>query len=455
MAAVTRENIGKLNDKLVVKISKEDYFPSFEKAIKDYSKKANIPGFRKGMVPAGMVKKMYGVSIFYDEVIKSVEKEIQQYLTNEKPEIFAQPLPMNSDLRNLDMNTPADYEFPFEIGLKPEIQLPDLANANLTFHKVKIEDKMIDEEIERAQNKAGKMTEPETVASEDNVLNLTFQEVNADGTHVEGGVTKDNSLLVKYFTSDTRSQLMGKKKDDSLVIDLNNAFEEKEREWVLSDLGLKKEDAEGKHFKITITKVGLIEKRELNEEFFNEIFPGKEVKSEADFRNTIKEDLQKYWDAQSRNQLHDQIYHILVDTHMEFPEEFLKRWLQRGGEKEKSTEEVEQEFPGFINSLKWTLISDKIIRDNDLQVNPDELKESMRKEIMSYFGQMNLGAMGQDMSWMDSYVDRMLQDEKQVDATYRRMITEKLFNWAESQTKPAEKEVTPEELAGMQHHHEH
>src|ERR1700712_5378226 len=112
MASVIREPIGLLNDKIIVKINKEDYYPSFEKAIKEYSKKANIPGFRKGMVPPGMVKKMYGASIFYDEVIKVVEKEIQHYLTEENPDIFAQPLPLASDLRDLDMNSPSVYDFP-------------------------------------------------------------------------------------------------------------------------------------------------------------------------------------------------------------------------------------------------------------------------------------------------------------------------------------------------------
>ena len=118
MATITRENIAPLNDKLTVKIQKEDYYPSFEQAVKSYSKKASIPGFRKGMVPAGMVKKMYGASIFYEEVIKVVEKEIQKYMVDEKPDIFAQPLPLHSDLRNLDMNNPIDYDFNFEIGVK-------------------------------------------------------------------------------------------------------------------------------------------------------------------------------------------------------------------------------------------------------------------------------------------------------------------------------------------------
>jgi trigger factor len=153
MASVTKENLGNLHDKLSVKVSKEDYLPLFEKAIKDYSKKANIPGFRKGMVPAGMVKKMYGASIFYDEVIKSVEKELKNYLVNEKPEIFAQPLPIENDLRKLDMNNPAEYDFPFEIGLKPEVSLDSLSAAKTTFYKVKATPEMVNEEVEKLVTK--------------------------------------------------------------------------------------------------------------------------------------------------------------------------------------------------------------------------------------------------------------------------------------------------------------
>ena len=117
MATVTRNSFGLLHDKLVVKVTKEDYFPSFDKKLKEYSKTANIPGFRKGMVPAGMIKKMYGSSIFTDEVLKAVEKELYSYLTTEKPDVFGQPLPLESDLSKMDINNPSDYEFGFEIGL--------------------------------------------------------------------------------------------------------------------------------------------------------------------------------------------------------------------------------------------------------------------------------------------------------------------------------------------------
>ncbi len=454
MASVTRENLGNLHDKLTVKVAKEDYFPTFEKSIKDYTKKANIPGFRKGMVPAGMVKKMYGASIFYDEVIKAVEKELQTYLTQEKPEIFAQPLPMQNDLTSLDMNNPTDYEFPFDIGLKPEVSLDALKSAKPVFHKVKATPEMVNEEVEKLITKHGNMTDAETVTVPENVLNVLFVESDANGNPVAEGISKDNSILVQYFSEEFRPQLMGKKVDDFVVLQLNKAFAEKEREWILSDLGLEKDDkaAEEKYFKMTITKIGLVEKKELNEEFFNQVFPGKDLKTEEDFRKVLEEEIQKQWDAAGHNQVQDQLYHTLIDTPIEFPDAFLKRWIEIGGEKKKDREQVEAEYPTFANQLKWTLISDKIINENNLEISEEELRNSMKAEIMSYFGQMNLG---EDSSWIESYIDRMMKDEKQIDSTYRKMITEKLFNWLETQVTPEEKETSSEEFLAMQHHHSH
>jgi trigger factor len=456
MASVTKENIGNLHDKLTVKVSKEDYLPSFEKAIKDYSKKANIPGFRKGMVPAGMVKKMYGASIFYDEVIKSVEKELKNYLVTEKPEIFAQPLPMQSDLRKLDMNQPSDYDFPFEIGLKPPVTLDALSTAKTTFYKVKTTPEMVNEEVEKLLTKNGDLKDVETVSSPENVLNVLFEESDAEGNVVEGGISKDDSILLKYFSEDYQQKLQDKKVNDSLVLQLKDAFPEKEREWILSDLGLDKNGPSSleKYFKMTITKIGLVEKKELNEEFFNQVFPGKDLKTEEDFRKTLEEEIQKQWDAAAHNQLQDQLYHILMETPIEFPVSFLKHWLENGTEKQKTLEEVEAEYPKFESQLKWTLITDKIINDNQLEVSEEELRNNMKKEIMGYFGQMNVG---EDTSWLESYVDRMMKDEKQVDASYRRLITEKLFNWLETQVTPQEKEISSEEFMKMQeeHHHHH
>lgn len=455
MATVVRENIGLLNDKLVVKLEKSDYLPAFEKKLKEYSKTANIPGFRKGMVPAGMIKKMYGPSIFSDEVLRGVEKQLYTYLNEEKPEIFAQPLPLESDMSKIDLNNPADYEFGFEIGLKPVFELPDVSKAPLTMHKVEVTDEMVNDEIAKMQMKAGKMTEPETVNNEENVLNVIFTESDESGIPVEGGASKENSVLVKYFTPAVQKQVMGKKVGDSFIFKMNEAFEGDKLSMMLQDLGFTEGDVEAgsKYFKLEIVKIGLVEKRDMNQEFFDEVFPGRNITSEQELRDALKQEIAQYWEAQSRNQLHDQLYHYMLDeTKMEFPEKFLKRWLQTGGEKPKSAEEAEAEYPGFNNQLKWTLISDRIITENKLEVTNEELREYMKTEVMRYFGTMN---MGEDMSWLDAYMDRMMKDEKQVDATYRRLITEKLFSFVEQQAKPKEKKVTPEELTAMQHNHSH
>ena len=452
MATIKKESIGDLHDKLTVKVSKEDYYPSFEKAIKDYSKKANIPGFRKGMVPAGMVKKMYGSSIFYDEVVKSVEKELQEYLKTEKPRIFAQPLPMETDLRNLDMSNPSDYDFPFELGIKPELSLDALTSAKPVLYKVHVTTAMVNEEIEKLVTKHGDMKDADEVTAPENVLNVKFEESDSEGNPVPDAASKENSILVKYFAEDFRRQLYSKTKDEFIILQLKDVFPEKEREWILSDLGLDKDDPASleKYFKMTITKIGLVEKKELNEDFFNLIFPSKEIKTEDNFRKALQEEMQQQWDGVSRGQMHDQLYHILLDSPLQLPDEFLKRWIAVGGERKKTAEEVEAEYPVFTNQLKWTLISDKILNENKIDVSEEELRENMKVEIMRYFGQMNLG---EDTQWIDSYINRMMKDEKQVDSSYRKIITEKLFNWLETQVSPVEKETTPEELLAMQHHH--
>lgn len=455
MATVTKENIGLLHEKLTVKLEKTDYLPSFEKALKEYSKKANIPGFRKGMVPSGLIKKMYGPSLFTDEVLRSVDRELINYLQNDKVDIFAQPLPLETDIRQLDVNNPADYIFHFEIGMKPDFKLPDLAKAKTTKYVVTVTDEMIDNEITRLQNRYGNMKDQESVTSEEDVLNVNFVETNENGNELEEGIKKDNSLLVKYFAESLRKNWMGKKAGDAETTQLKTAFDEKEREWIIGDLGLDKENpsASEKYFKIIITKIGLLEKRELNEEFFKQLYPNEEVKTTEDFRNKIKDEIQAYWNGQANNQIHDQVFHELVDhTEITFPEDFLKKWMKTQGEAPKSDEEVENEFPKFLNQLKWTLISDKIVQDNAIQVNPDEIRNFAKQQLFSYMGGANLS---DDQPWVEDYVEKMMKDRKYVEDSYSRIQTQKIFEWAATQVKPADKPISAEDFTKMVQEHQH
>ncbi|HLI92276.1 MAG TPA: hypothetical protein VKU83_01645, partial [Puia sp.] len=313
------------------------------------------------------------------------------------------------------------------------------------------------EEIERQTTRNGKMTEPDAVAGDENVLNLHFSETDAEGNPVEAGIEKDNSLLVKYFNEATRPKWIGLKKGDSILLQPSAAFDEKEREWVLGDLGLSKENPAdaGRYFRTTITKVGLIEKAALDENFFKAVYPGRDITTLEAFRDAVKDEIQAYWDNQSRNQLQHSLYHVLLDqTRIEFPEEFLKRWMQTGGDKPKTQTEVDQEFPAFADQLKWTLILDKIVAENGIEVSQDDIKAFARQQLMGYMGHQ---AGGEDQPWIADYVQRMMQDRKFIEDTVHRIRTEKVFAWAETRIHPTEKPVSRDEFRNMveghQHHH--
>jgi trigger factor len=455
MANVTRENLGELNDKIIVTLSKEDYLPDFEKSLKKYAKTANIPGFRKGMIPVGLIKKMYGQSVFSEEIMRQVEKSLFDYLQNEKLDIFAQPLPVEQTTPALDMNNPSDYSFAFEIGLKPNVAI-DVTKLQVKQYKVNVTDEMVDQEIDRLQVRNGKMTEPETVTGDDNVLNVKFVETDKEGNEVEGGITKENSLLVKYFAEKFRKNLIGKKANDTIHLQLKKAFDDKELEFILSDLGLekgKKED-ENRYFNLLITKVGLVERPELNEAFFETVYPGKNIKTIEEFKAAVKKEIEGYYDAQALNQVHDQIYHQLLEhTHFSFPEAFLKRWLQVSGEKAKTTEEVEAEFPTFKEQLKWTLINNQLTADFKVEVLPDDIRNLAKQQLLQYLGgQLNLA---DNEQWIEDYATRMMQDKKFVEDSYHRIATEKMFTAVAEKVNKTEEAISAEEFAEKLHHHHH
>jgi trigger factor len=456
MATVTRENIGLLIDKITINVAKEDYLPSFEKALKTYGKQANIPGFRKGMVPPSLIKKMYGSSVLTDEVLRTVEKELTNYMTTEKLDIFAQPLPLpENDARQINVETPADYVFAFEIGLKPEFRLPDLNNAQVHRYRIDVTDEMVNEEVGRLQMRNGNMTEPETVTSEENVLNLQFVETDEAGNAIEGGIVKDNSLLVKYFAAPVRNEWMGKRKDDSMVVQLSKAFDTREREWIMSDLGLQKDDASAadKFFRLIITKLGFIEKAELNEEFFKKAYPNKDIKDVDELKSVIREEMEQHWKRQGDNMLQHEVYHVLIDeTNIDFPETFLKRWLQHGGDQPKTAEQVEQDYPHFVNQLKWSLITDKILRENNLQVTQDDVRAFAKQQLAGYMG---MSVLDESQSWVADYINRMMQDKKFTEDTYHRLQNEKALEWAATQVKAEEKTITVEQFQHLQHQHQH
>ena len=331
MAKVTRENIGILHDKIIITVTPDEYAPAYKKNLAKAAASANISGFRKGHVPSAVVNKMYGEKIIMDEVLKITEVQMTSYLAIEKIDTFSQPLPLSSTLRNIDINNLKEYKFEFEIGIRPEINI-DPKSIQVKRYVIEVADKMIDEQLEKMQLQGGTMTEPETVSSDEDLLNVVFVEVDAEGNAIEGGIDKASSINVKHFATEFRKSLYGLKKDDTVTTTLAIGFSDDERGPVLDELGLDKEDTANadKNFKITITNIGLQVKAEMKEEFYKKMYPAKEITTETELRATIKEEIAGYFAEQSRKQMHDQIYHFLLDeTKVEMPREFIRLFFQQ------------------------------------------------------------------------------------------------------------------------------
>jgi trigger factor len=449
MATVTRENIGNLHDKINVKLAKEDYMPSFEKALKQYAKQANVPGFRKGMVPAGMVKKMYGQNLFGDEVIRSASRQLEQYLNTEKVAIFAQPMivPNETPVR-LDMNAPVDVDFTFEIGVKPDVEIPMLnGTEKLIRYKVEISDKMVDDEVERITRRYGKVEDQEEVIGKENIIYATYR-----ATTLEGAEAKEDAVLLEKLPAKLQEELMGKKAGHTFTFTPSKDFTAEELP-VFMQQSLKAADLSTADFpyELTLTKVGYLVPRELDVLLYGEVFPNENILDEKTFREHLKKELVKEFDRVAQSRMNDEMYEKLVHgTQIDLPVDFLKRWMKDGQEKPRSEAEVEREFPAFDHQLRWTLISDKILIDNGINVSEAEVMNDIRGRVLAYFGM----EAGEEAPWMDSYMQKVAKDEKTMNETYRQILFARLFEFLQTKFNVEEKQVTEEEFFKLPSAHE-
>jgi trigger factor len=455
MATVTRESIGNLHDKLVVKITKEDYLPSFESALKKYGKSATIPGFRKGNVPAGLVKKMYGQSVFVEEVLRSANRELENYLKENNPEIFAQPIAIQNEQLSLDMNQPADFDFAFEIGLKPQFDIAPLQKkGTLTKYKIQVTDKLVDDEIENISRRAGKVENPESFENDTDIVYSTYELCDAEGNVAEGADKTEDVVTLDQLPKKLREQVRSLKPEGTLVFKPSEVCSEEEiAEFMKTALRKANDEAAKDNFyKFTLTKIGRLIPRAIDESFFAEAFPGADIKDEAAFKARVKEELEKETERIAKDRIQNEIFETLVhETQLELPEAFLKAWLKRGGEKEKSDEEVEKEYPSFDHQLRWTLISDKLIKENEIQVSYDEVMSEVKSKVMAYFGIKD----EDEAPWMESYLEKMAKEEKTMDETYRRLLFDKLFAKLEQIMEVKAEEISEEEFSKLTpaHHH--
>jgi len=453
---ITRENTGDLTATVRIEILKQDYEENVIKQLKDFQHKANIPGFRPGKVPVGLVRKMYGKAIVAEEVNKVMSDSLAQYIQDEKLEVLGNPLPNGEKNHDYTFEAEQDFEFFFDIGMAPEIALNFASLQPVTRYLIAVDDTMLDTYIADIRKRNGINIHPEVSDAED-VVSGELVELTPEGEVTENGIKKSSFINISQLKKeDTRKLFTGLKNADKLIL-TPDQFDNKEE--AIRILGVKEDiiTKEGIRFELTINDVNRVEPAELNAELFEKLYPGMEITTEEQFREQVKKDAS----ASFVGETDKLFYHHVTDALLKeipilLPDLFLKRWLVEHKESTLSPEEVEKQYDSFTDSMKWQLIENKIIRENEIRVEDAEI----RNYIKGYFlQQIPLNPEDAEAEKrFDSLVDTVMKNTEQVQKINDELYTGKLLNVFKTNIPQADKEVSYEEfilLASAKHDHDH
>lgn len=429
--AVVKEQIGNLNLLVKVEVTPEEYRGEVDKSIKDYAKKVQLKGFRVGKVPPGVVKKMYGQSILAEELNKLVNNALTNYIKEEKINILGEPLPkMEDEEQTLDINAETTYSFSFELGLQPEVELSLLdKKPTLTQYPIKVDKDLIDKEVGHMQKRFGTMTNPESIVDEEeDVLYVHLDELDKNGQVTEEGWLNDPAIAFSQFKGKTlRKQLAKAKKGDTFDINIYDAIDKDKTEVRDDILNLKDTDLTvGEIFRLTVKNVNHTEPMEVGQALFDKVYGEGNIKSEEAFRDKIKEELGKMLESYTTQRLNNDIQkHLLDKVKAEFPEDFLKRWLQYSNEGAVTEEDLDKEFEPFIRNLKWTLIVNKVMADSNIHVHSEDIEARTRDMIKAEYGFSDADDMG--AQYLDQLVGHFMKNKEHVERTFDQLRDIKVF----------------------------
>ena len=443
---ITKENIDALNATITVKIEKNDYESTVEKVLKDYRKKANMPGFRPGMVPAGLVKKMYGKAVIADEVNKMLSQNLSQYFIDEKLNILGDPLPNEEKQPNINWEKDEDFEFVFDIAMAPEIEVKLDKRNKFTYYTITVDEGTVNKQAEAYTGRFGENVQVEE-AGEKDLLRGDFVQLDAEGNEVQDGIKAERVIVsVDLIKDETiKNEIIGRKTGDSVVLDPVKAYENRHEVGHL--LNLSHEDAEKVEgdFRFTILEVLRFKPAEINEELFNKAFgENTEVKTEEDFRNTIKKELED-------NFVFSGNYKFAIDTrealiekvNMELPEEFLKRWIKVTN-KNLTDEQIENDFPNFMKDLRWQLIRDRLVKDYGIEVTEDDIKTEGKRIAAMQFSQYGMFDVPDEH--LESYAVQMMKNEEERKRLFVKAEEDKILDVIKSKVTLEEKEISQEKF---------
>ncbi|GHU71309.1 trigger factor [Bacteroidia bacterium] len=437
---ITLKNIDAVNATITVAVAKEDYQPKVEKAINNICKTIVLDGFRKGYAPKSRIQAMYGKSVLVDEINKLVSDQLYDYIKDSQLNVLGEPLPSQEPQEPLNFDTQENYEFTFDVALAPEMDVKLTKSDKLTYYTIQVADEMVEKQINSFKANYGVYETAETVEAKDIVKGLL--------TEADGELTVEDAVLMPSFMKDEaeKSKFTGAKKDDIISFNPYKAYEGHESE-LASFLKIKKEEV-GAHqgdFTFAITEITRYKEAELNPELYDKIYEPGTVTSEEAFITKIKENIAQQMAPESD-------YKFLIDAKqalenkakdIQFPDEFLKRWLVASGEK-RTPESVEEDYPKILDDLKFQLIKDKLLKDNDIKIEKEDVEQQAYVTARAQFAQYGMANAPEHL--LQNYVQEMMNKEKNVQNLINLVVENKLIDVLKQQATLKNKEVTIEEF---------
>jgi trigger factor len=452
---ITLNKLNNTDGVIKIKLTEGDYQPHVEEKVRDYSRKANIKGFRQGKVPAGVIKKMFGKSILVDEINHVLTHKLSDYIKENNLKILGEPIPNQEKAQTIDWEQQKDFEFEYQIGMVEEFTYDLSKNVKIKSYPIDVDQNAIDETLADVKKRFGKVSYPEVSEIGDNLYGeLKSTETKEDGEPV---VKKEYTILpTDKVTKSEQKKFIGIKKEDVIEFDITKAFDD--NEVIANLLGI--DPAEAKDQKGTFTykvnNVTRTDAAELNQELFDRVFGPGVVTTEEDFLNKVKETISENYQRESQHFLDHHIEDFYIShTNITLPEQFLKSWLKVSSQGKITDDVLAQEFEIYKRTLKWDLVKGKIADDNKITVEAEEVRAKAKEMIVSQFG--GQGFADQIADRMDGIVDNYLQHENGQNfmKLYNQLRAEKIMNFIREKISVDEKKVTVEEFKKITAEHTH
>jgi len=447
MPTITHENVDELNAIVTIELSQDDYLPKVNTKLKEYRQKAQIKGFRPGKVPMGMIKRKFGTPLLVEEVNEAIGENLNQYFKDNDIRVLGQPLAIEDKSLKLSINKPADYTFKFELGLAPNFEIKGLStDTKLPFYDLSVSDEDLNAEIDSVRKKYSQgFIEGVNEVQEEDMLAISLEEMNKRGGIKRSGVKREETFLAlkDVANPELKENLLSATLNDSFDVNIYT-LEDKDEAYIRKHvLGIEEDVEVHDMFRLTIKEIKRVDKAELNEAFFKQLFPNDEITTEEAFKEKVKGEIYKGYKQSSLNHFSNLAFDFLLEENkLDLPVEFLKKWLKHTNEGITDDFFEGKEFDAFIKNTNWSLLRDKLAEKYQVEVKYQDVEDATRGEILKYFN-YQIPPYGE---MMDNMLEKILSDKKEVNRRFEAIMDEKILEKTSEDIGKDMKDVSKEEF---------